>query len=488
MSSKAFQNADKLNGIVSVLEFGARGDGVTDDTAAIQAAIDSIEATGGTVVLGNNGKYLVASSITIKGKVCLQGSWVNPDVSGPSTAQTYSSAGSCIRLASSATIFLAQASSIENILIYRNGMTFPTESGTGYTGTALWATGNAVALRNLLVLGFNKLFYSNGQQRHTIDRVYGDNINGIEITGAYDICYVSDCHMWPFASNTNIYPSSGTSRSGIAYYAHDGADWIKFTNCFCYGYKTGFKIENANSSTLIGCSVDQNFASGSATHVDSIGFDITGTSVDTKMIGCQAGACWYGLVVNTVASETTFSDSFSAWYPKIAGIFVQQGNASISGGIIRNTDIGITTDNANSIIHVANVKFNVISNVPIYTSVSNKTIFVSECDFGNFTSTTSGAVGFGATSQVVASSDPAVIPMTGNVFRISGTTSFGSLRWGWVGREVTLIFNGSLTVFSATGSNQNMKLSGGANFAASANTSLTLKHDGVQWFETGRSA
>lgn len=41
MSSKAFQNADKLNGIVSVLQFGARGDGIIDDTAAIQNAISS---------------------------------------------------------------------------------------------------------------------------------------------------------------------------------------------------------------------------------------------------------------------------------------------------------------------------------------------------------------------------------------------------------------------------------------------------------------
>lgn len=60
------------NNGVSVLDFGAVGDGVTDDTAAIQAAIDYAETQvlkrlyGGFSVYFPNGAYLISSTLTLE--------------------------------------------------------------------------------------------------------------------------------------------------------------------------------------------------------------------------------------------------------------------------------------------------------------------------------------------------------------------------------------------------------------------------------------
>jgi hypothetical protein len=53
---------DKLRETVSVKDFGAVGDGVTDDTAAIQAAIDYVATIGGGVVYLPSGTYAVGKT------------------------------------------------------------------------------------------------------------------------------------------------------------------------------------------------------------------------------------------------------------------------------------------------------------------------------------------------------------------------------------------------------------------------------------------
>jgi hypothetical protein len=69
----------RLRDSVSVKDFGAVGDGVADDTAAIQAAIDSF-ATGQGTIYFPKGIYLVTSTITInKDRMNLigEGQWVS---------------------------------------------------------------------------------------------------------------------------------------------------------------------------------------------------------------------------------------------------------------------------------------------------------------------------------------------------------------------------------------------------------------------------
>ncbi len=63
----------------NVLDFGAAGDGVTDDTKAFQSAIDRVYSQGGGTVFVPAGEYMIKGSLTVKRSVYLAGEWTNPD-------------------------------------------------------------------------------------------------------------------------------------------------------------------------------------------------------------------------------------------------------------------------------------------------------------------------------------------------------------------------------------------------------------------------
>ena len=59
----------KLADVVSVKDFGAVGDDVTNDTAAIQAAIDAVNTAGGGTVYFPQGSYVVSANLSIYSKI-----------------------------------------------------------------------------------------------------------------------------------------------------------------------------------------------------------------------------------------------------------------------------------------------------------------------------------------------------------------------------------------------------------------------------------
>ena len=109
---------DKLQESVSVKDFGAVGDGVTDDTAAIQAAINASNA-----VYFPAGTYAIASSINLKTNLILQGD-------GDATVLEYTGTGYAIHYADKTT------DSVNNVVI--KDLTVSTSTGSGIDFEAVY--------------------------------------------------------------------------------------------------------------------------------------------------------------------------------------------------------------------------------------------------------------------------------------------------------------------------------------------------------------
>lgn len=223
MSSKSFQNASKLNGIVSVLQFGAVGDGVTDDTAAIQAAIDSL-ASGGVVELPA-GTYKTTSAIELKASVWLRGSGARSSyIVGAGTHAVLQCSGTISSVINSGKV---------------SGMTLRASSKTNNSAQGIrlsWA--NRFEISDVEIFqSYIGFYFSNCWQVNVINvQVHGDG-NDQSYIGFYG------AEIDPSNQN-NVINAVNCTVQGVEKYGYRLINFngSKFTNCEALNGEIGFYL------------------------------------------------------------------------------------------------------------------------------------------------------------------------------------------------------------------------------------------------------
>lgn len=292
--------------------FGAFLNGINDDTAAFNA-ISAVMALFGGVVNFTGKPLFNTANITVPKKVTWSGPMSNPGGDADTNNNgTYFNSGTIVLngtygISLSAQACIRRCCILEKNLSPSGPYPLPIAAlGTAqaaiaaYHGTALTQIGGDARAEDLQVIGFGQAFYSTGNERTYIRRMYGDNIAGIWINDSFDIARIEDCHMWPFPISHKSYSASVWVRTGAAYKTTGHFDGGMISRCFEWAYDTGFDMQANNSIHLTDCSCDSG-SLGSGQY----GFKFTGATELVGMVNCKASGKDTGLYVNVTPAAGT---------------------------------------------------------------------------------------------------------------------------------------------------------------------------------------
>lgn len=478
---------------VDVGEWGAIGDGTTNDTVAFQSALDG--SAGHYILLGVGRSYYIGS-VTIKDKTTLKGTFGN--IGAPNYHNVFYdfSTTPSIRLVEpGGTITTGNSSTIDGVLIYRAGMTFPAANSSAFAGTAITVAGDSFTMRNSLVMGFNLAISSgagaNGYDKGLIEDCSFDNQSNISINFSADTWKIHAIHAWPWATYTPTASDAALVRTGTNFQESNSNDAAIITDYLAFGYATSFSFVANQGAICTNCDAD-----GRNTQVGSIGFSITGANGQATLVNPSIYGRATGIYVNHtggIAAHVNIMGGTLASAPT-TGINVDTGSAGYL--LIRNFDMGavqtaMEVNSASEVISMASSHIGTAVNaVPIHVPGATSKIFLGPDNvFGDpVTDAGRSIMTANATAPVVASGTSVSLPPVGNVFTVSGTATFQFVNGEWAGRVVTLVFQGAATVQNTTGGGfGTIQLNGSTNYVGSAGSTLTLASNGGNgWFEIGR--
>lgn len=233
----------------SVRDFGAVGDGKTDDTAAFQKGLDAAKQAGGGIVYAPRGNYFFAGHLNVPAAVTLKGVWEsvpshvgirNRGAAKPTDdGTTFLVTENQGKEEGAAFITLHDNSTLQGAVLY-----YPEQNPAEEPKPYPWAI--AMRGKNPAVLSVELLNPYNGidaahNERHLIRDVHGQPLRrGIFVDDIYDIGRIENVHFNPWWSmNRRLF--QWQQEHGEAF-IFARSDWQYVFNTFCFGYNVGYKF------------------------------------------------------------------------------------------------------------------------------------------------------------------------------------------------------------------------------------------------------
>ncbi len=221
----------------SVKQFGAVGDGKTDDTAAFQKALDQAGQEKGNTVFAPAGRYLIAGSLRIPPDTALQGEYRGPGrqrgtVLLATGGQGRADGPGCI-------VATAGGCAVRGLAIEYPGQSAEAREPVPFP-YAIQA-GPDARIEEIFLYNAYQGIELDGAHAALVRNIWGEPLSvGIHADHIYDICRIENVHFWPYFTLGKPL-RDWVQANGVAF-RFGRSDWQYCLNTFCYGYRVGYRF------------------------------------------------------------------------------------------------------------------------------------------------------------------------------------------------------------------------------------------------------
>lgn len=330
---------------VDIAAMGVKADGTTDDTAAIQKALDAIGSQGGVVRLPA-GKFLVAGSLKIPEGVALVGSNQAPLYIEPLIGTVILATGGRDQENAPALFEMGNSSTVQGLTVY-----YPEQKVDEihpYAWTFHLQGGDNTVENITLINSYNGIKIGPETNiRHRIRSVYGCALRrGLWLDSCYDIGRIENvhwhCHWWSSAKvggdGDKVFKYMWENFEGFILAR---SDWEYITNTFIFPAKTGYHFISTEHGAMNGqlCGVGAD-ATNRCIVVDDV--QPMGLLITNGQFVAFNGENPIEIVINATCSGSVRLQNCAFWGPAAQNLvshsksYVSLSNCYMSSGMPNN--------------------------------------------------------------------------------------------------------------------------------------------------------